>query len=273
MHSNALRMSNFLIHPSSSGRAAGLLVISLLLAGEAAARAGLMPVAQDRRVFISGQATDNGSGMTDWDSHAVSAPDFSLFDEMHGVAINVGVATADGLVSQRSAIGPAEVTVTSLADAFATAFDPDPSDDLDVNADAGGSSNFWLTFDLDSAETWRLEADGYAFDNGGALVQLMHGADILASWDPASSGSPLDETLLLPPGRYDLLADVYASGFAAFGNQTAGRAELGLSFRQVGPAFVVPELGTWLGGAVLLGWLMRPARRPRAGSKRSGDLR
>lgn len=245
---------------SLSRQARRWLALVLLAAAARGAHADLTPVAQNRRISISGQATDT-AGMTVSTNHLVVAPDFGLFDGIRGVALNAGgEATADGLVSQRSLIELAGVTVDSLADANASAFDPDPFDPVEPTADVGGSSNFLLTFDLGSAESWRLEASGLVFDSASVLVELRLGATVLATWDPSSTPDPLDETLLLAPGRYDLLAEASASGFAGFGSQGSGRAELSLRFQQVNSS-AIPEAETWLGAVVLLAGAALQTRR------------
>lgn len=217
--------------------------LGLLLAGSA--EAVMLPAEQARFVQIGGSATQYdpetnepvGGGS---DGDADSAPDFGPFDGSVGVALRAPGGSVDGIAQQQSTLGMDEIDVLLRADVNAAAGD---------FADASGSSvsSFLLSFDVDSARTWRIDARVSVGSPASGSYALTSGSETLVEGYDGSNEVTL---VLLEPGRrYVLQALLDASSVSSggFGYSTSGEITLRMTL------VPVPEPGTGvlLGGALV----------------------
>lgn len=222
--------------------------LALLIWVGPAARGAIVPVAQARGVVSFGSASVPPDQF-DNDYRREDAPDFAAFDELVGVAIRVGPATADGFASQRSSYGPTAITAELAADAFVSTLQ------VDQTAEAGSASGLELEFDLDRPQSVWVEASVGSSNNGYAYLALRDALNYFVELD--SFGSlDFSGAIHMPAGRYLLIVSCSASGNVNDGVVDGiGRAQFSL--------VVVPEpSGATLvvAGAGLLGLAGRRVR-------------
>jgi hypothetical protein len=205
------------------------------------AGAAIVPLEQGRSVISFGTATTIDESHSD--GNRADAPDFGPFSGFVGHAARAGAATADGFAQQISVIKPYRVDGTFTADAFVGAFG------FDDSADAGSSSNFDFSFEVDEAAPFRIHMSGSSSNNGYASMMLASEPLSDAEFFFDSTGFPeVRGGFNAQPGYvYRIVGSASASGFFSGGDgQVDGQAGMGFTLRQV------PEPSTFALGACLL---------------------
>lgn len=226
----------------------GIATAFALCSGPAAAT--LLPLAQERSVQAEGWISDAGDdGVAD--SQSAAAPDFGPFSEDAQVALTIGWAEAYAEASQASTIGASLLVAEGSARAHGTLSYPHDSGTV------GSESFFELSFQLDDASPWEIEAS-VAVDEGvgiffAEIVLEGPGGTLLTLW----AGDTFADVLLLDPGSYTVRARASAIPSLSDIDTNSGSGSFSLRFAEV------PEPGTLF--ALSLGLAGLAGVRARAG--------
>jgi hypothetical protein len=201
--------------------------------------AQLLPTDQARSISASGSILIPEGSTSDEQSDA--AVDFSAFNSSRSVHLALGFSSLDAEAQQDSSIGPTSVVLSGLADVLAS------SGGTGETADGEAHSLFSLSFTLQQAEDWDLDATASGTDTGNAtgnaFLRLTQGFTTIAELDSDNSSS-LSISLQLPAGDYVLVAEANALATAANGPITAdAHAEISFDFRQVPEPSAVVLIG------------------------------
>jgi hypothetical protein len=181
-------------------------------------QAGIIFVSQNRSVSVQ-EETLGGDGQFYADS--TNASGFELFDESV-ILSGSGFATAEA--RQASFLSSSRVTVVGSVEAFGY-YD----EVLDVEYYSNATSTFRVFFDITRTATWDIRLVTYDEGSASALRNRLQGPQgaIFLSADFFFA-----ESLVLTPGRYDLLVE--AEAFGSFGDEyQGGRASYDLTFQAV----------------------------------------
>lgn len=199
-----------------------------------ALHAGIIPVSQDRSVFLRVSDFNCGPSFPCLITETEEASGFGLFDESL-------VVPGHGTAEQTSSISPLLVRAVGLAEA--------ESGRVPFTTYVTAVSHFELTFDITSTEAWRLMVkmpavsfffSGAEFSLVGPGVNIVTGSGI----DPLN----IDYLVTLTPGSYNLRSRIRVDAQEEF-----GLASYDVTFE---PLQSVPEPGTaflLIVGALVLG--------------------
>lgn len=200
----------------------------------------VQPISQTREVRGSANASDTSGDASE--NGADAAVDFSPFNAGASGDASVPNALGSGGGTQNS-----EILAFSI-DCVGTSFSNAESYDFDGFADASGSSQCLVVFDVSVESRYVLFGDIAAFDNGTSSARLTGaGGDLFSTFAAGPSDIiPVDDSGILLPGQYTFEVEGSGSSFAgAFGFDFSS-TEFGvtLSLSADGPGGRIPNGAT-----------------------------